>query len=126
MTNNARPLSPHVQIYRLPLLAITSITHRATGVGLAFGLVLLTCWLSAAAKGPEAYQPIHDLIVSPLGRLVMFGFSAALFFHLVNGIRHLVWDAGKGLDLACAKASNRIVIGSAVALTLLTWLIALA
>ena len=126
MTTKARPLSPHVQIYRLPLLAITSITHRVTGVGLAAGLLLLSCWLAAAARGPETYQPIHDLIVSIPGRVVMLGFTAALFFHLCNGIRHLVWDTGRGLELACAQASNRIVIGGAIVLTALSWLIALA
>ena len=126
MTTKARPLSPHVQIYRLPLLAITSITHRVTGVGLAAGLLLLSCWLAAAARGPETYQPIHDLIVSIPGRVVMLGFTAALFFHLCNGIRHLVWDTGRGLELACAQASNRFVIGGAIVLTALSWLIALA
>jgi len=126
MTTNARPLSPHLQIYRLPLLAITSIAHRITGVGLTLGILLLSCWLAAAAKGPDAYQPIHDLIVSIPGRVVFFGFTAALFFHLTNGIRHLVWDTGRGLDLPTAQASNRIVIGSAIVLTVLSWLIALA
>ncbi len=126
MTTNTRPLSPHVQIYRLPLLAITSITHRITGIGLVLGLLLLSCWLGAAAKGDQAYEAIHTLIVSLPGRVVMFGFTAALFFHLTNGIRHLVWDAGKGLDLPTAQASNRIVIGAAIVLTVLSWLIALA
>ncbi len=126
MTTNARPLSPHVQIYRLPLLAITSITHRITGIGLGLGLLLLSCWLSAAAQGPDSYAAIHDILTSVLGRVVLFGFTAALFFHFTNGIRHLIWDTGKGLDLPCAKASNRVVIGVAAALTVLTWLIALA
>ena len=126
MTTKARPLSPHVQIYRLPLLAITSITHRATGVGLAAGLLLLSCWLAAAAKGPESYQAIHSLIVSFPGRLVLLGFTAALFFHFSNGIRHLIWDTGRGLELSCARASNRFVIGSTIVLTALSWLIALA
>ena len=119
-------MSPHVQIYRLPLLAITSITHRITGVGLALGLLMLTCWLGAAAKGPEAYQTFHHLILSLPGRLVMVGFTAALFFHLCNGIRHLIWDTGRGLELSCAQASNRVVIGAAIILTALSWFIALA
>ena len=126
MTAKARPMSPHVQIYRLPLLAITSITHRITGVGLALGLLMLTCWLGAAAKGPEAYQTFHHLILSLPGRLVMVGFTAALFFHLCNGIRHLIWDTGRGLELSCAQASNRVVIGAAIILTALSWFIALA
>ena len=126
MPIKARPLSPHVQIYRLPLVAITSITHRVTGVGLAAGLLLLSCWLAAAAKGGESYQTIHGVIVSPIGRVIMLGFTAALFFHLTNGIRHLIWDTGRGLELACAKSSNRVVIGATIVLTALAWLVALA
>ena len=126
MTNKARPLSPHLQIYRLPLVAITSITHRITGVGLAAGLLLLSCWLGAAAHGPDSYLAIHSLIVSPIGRIVMLGFTLSLFFHLTNGIRHLVWDAGLGLDLASAQSSNRTVIAATIILTAIAWLIALA
>jgi succinate dehydrogenase / fumarate reductase, cytochrome b subunit len=126
MASHARPLSPHLQIYRLPLVAITSITHRITGVALSAGLLLLSCWLAAAASGPETFQPIHDLIASVAGRIVMIGFSAALFFHLINGIRHLIWDTGRGLNLTCAQTSNRVVIGATVVLTALAWIIALA
>lgn len=126
MSSIKRPLSPHLQIYRLPLLALTSITHRITGVGLSAGLILVSCWLAALAKGPDAYAAIHGLIVSLPGRVVMFGFSAALFFHLANGIRHLVWDTGRGLELNCARKSNSIVIGAAIALTAVAWIAALS
>ena len=126
MSLKSRPLSPHLQIYRLPLLAITSITHRITGVVLALGLALVACWLGAAAAGPQSYAFIHDVVVSPLGRLVLFGFSAALFYHLANGVRHLVWDTGRGLDLPSAKASNRIVIAAALVMTIVAWALALS
>jgi succinate dehydrogenase / fumarate reductase cytochrome b subunit len=126
MSSTNRPLSPHLQIYRLPLLALTSITHRITGVALSAGLVLLSCWLASLAKGPEAYATIHGLILSIPGRVVLFGFSAALFFHLCNGVRHLVWDTGRGLELTCARKSNSVVIGAAVVLTVVAWIAALS
>ncbi len=125
MTASKRPLSPHLQVYRLPLLAILSITHRITGVALAAGAVLLAVWLGAAAYGPDAYATVNGLLGSLLGRLVLFGFTAAYFFHLANGIRHLFWDAGKGFDLKTAQATSRWVIGAAVVLTLATWAIGL-
>src|SRR5690348_15437891 len=87
----ARPLSPHLQVYRLPLTAVMSITHRITGVGLSLGLIVVTVWLVAAAYGPEAYDAFAGFMVSWLGLLILLGFSLALFFHLCNGIRHLLW-----------------------------------
>jgi succinate dehydrogenase / fumarate reductase, cytochrome b subunit len=119
-----RPLSPHVQVYNLPLTALLSITHRITGGGLAAGLVLLTWWLAAAAYGDAAYSFVMGVIGSWFGMLVLFGFSFALYFHLCNGVRHLVWDAGKGFEIRDTERANIIVIGSAIALTLLTWLMA--
>jgi succinate dehydrogenase / fumarate reductase cytochrome b subunit len=121
----ARPLSPHLQIYRLPLTALLSITHRLTGVGLAAGLVLLAWWLAAAATGPEAYATVSAVLGSWFGMLVLFGFSLALMFHLCNGVRHLFWDMGKGFEIAQAQRSDKIVIGAAVALTAVAWLAAL-
>lgn len=120
----SRPLSPHLQVYRLPLTALLSITHRITGVGLAAGLVLLAWWLAAAATGPDAYATVAAVLGSWFGLLVLFGFSLALSFHLCNGIRHLFWDAGKGFEIAQAQRSDKIVIGAAVALTAVVWLAA--
>ncbi|MDX2222823.1 MAG: succinate dehydrogenase, cytochrome b556 subunit [Rhodospirillaceae bacterium] len=120
----ARPLSPHVQVYRLPLTALLSITHRITGVGLALGLVLLAWWLAAAATGPDAYATASAVIGSWFGLLVLFGFSFALSFHLCNGVRHLFWDAGKGFEIAQAQRSDKIVIAAAIALTAVAWLAA--
>ncbi|MCB2109116.1 MAG: succinate dehydrogenase, cytochrome b556 subunit [Rhodobacteraceae bacterium] len=120
-----RPLSPHLQVYRLPLTAILSITHRITGIGLSAGLLLLAWWLAAAAYGPDAYAAYAKVAGSWLGYLVWFGFSLALYFHLCNGIRHLFWDMGKGFEIAQAQRSDKLVIIAAIVLTVLTWLAAM-
>jgi succinate dehydrogenase / fumarate reductase cytochrome b subunit len=120
----ARPLSPHLQVYRLPLAAVLSITHRITGVGLTLGTLLLTWWVAAAAYGPDAYEAFSAFIGSPWGYLILFGFSVALFFHLCSGIRHLFWDMGKNFEIADTKRTNIFVIAGTVVLTLVTWLMA--
>jgi succinate dehydrogenase / fumarate reductase cytochrome b subunit len=126
MTSRTRPLSPHLQVYRLPLLALMSITHRATGVVLAIGLILLAYWLGAAAYGPAAYATAASLIGSPIGYLVLFGFTVALYYHLTNGIRHLLWDAGWGFEIPQAYKSGYIVLAATAALTVVTWAIGLS
>jgi succinate dehydrogenase / fumarate reductase cytochrome b subunit len=126
MTSSNRPLSPHLQIYRLPLVALLSILHRATGVALVGGALLLVYWLGSAAYGPAAYERASALLGSFLGRLVLLGFTAALYYHLCNGIRHLFWDVGRGYDLATANRSGRLVIAAAALLTVLTWAIGLS
>lgn len=125
MNPTNRPLSPHLQIYRLPLVAIMSITHRITGIALSAGTILLVLWLGSAAYGPEAYDQVSACLASPLGMIVLFGFSAAFYYHLCNGIRHLVWDAGRGFELATVKRANKLVLLAAVVLTLGTWAYAL-
>jgi succinate dehydrogenase / fumarate reductase cytochrome b subunit len=120
-----KPLSPHLQVYRLPLTALMSITHRITGVGLTIGTLLLTWWLVSAALGPEAYAQAMNFISSWFGYLLLFGFSVALFYHLCNGIRHLVWDSGKGFEIPQIERANRAVIVATVILTVVTWLLAL-
>ncbi len=121
-----RPLSPHLTIYRLPMLALLSITHRITGVALTAGTLILVYWLLALAAGPDAYADASAVFGSVFGQIVLFGFSWALYYHLCNGIRHLVWDIGKGLDLESADSSGVIVLGAAVLLTVLTWISAYA
>jgi succinate dehydrogenase / fumarate reductase cytochrome b subunit len=120
-----RPLSPHLQIYRLPLVALMSITHRITGVALSAGTILLVIWLGSAAYGPEAYDQVSAYLASPLGMIVLFGFSAAFYYHLCNGIRHLVWDTVRGFELTTVRRTNQLVILGAVALTAATWAYAL-
>ncbi|TAN64302.1 MAG: succinate dehydrogenase, cytochrome b556 subunit [Magnetospirillum sp.] len=124
MTTRNRPLSPHLQIYKMPFTAILSITHRATGVALAAGTVVLAYWLASAAYGPVAYGHAQAVLGSMLGKLVLFGWTAALFYHLCNGIRHLFWDVGRGYEIAEAYKSGRIVVATSAVLTLLAWIIA--
>jgi succinate dehydrogenase cytochrome b subunit len=124
MANTERPLSPHLQIYKPQITMVTSITHRITGIALAVGTLLLTWWLIAAATGPDAFATVSAFITSWFGRLVMFGFSWALFYHLCNGIRHLFWDAGKGFELPTMRKSGMAAIIMSVVLTLLTWILA--
>lgn len=126
MANVQRPLSPHLQIYRWPVTMATSILHRATGVGLALGTLLLAWWLAAAAAGPEYYAMVQAILGSWLGRLVLLGFTWALFYHLLNGIRHLFWDAGYGYSLPVANKSAWAVIIGSVILTVLAWMLAYA
>ncbi|AWU94710.1 succinate dehydrogenase, cytochrome b556 subunit [Azospirillum ramasamyi] len=122
---SGRPLSPHLQVYKLPLTAVMSITHRITGVGLAVGTLLLVWWLVAAATGPEAFARAQGFIGSFFGLLLMFGWTAALYYHLCNGIRHLVWDAGKSFELTDADRNNKVVLGATAVLTVLTWIVGL-
>jgi succinate dehydrogenase / fumarate reductase cytochrome b subunit len=125
MAQADRPLSPHLQIYRWYLTMALSIGHRASGVALAFGLVLLAWWLLALASGPEAYATLSWAKDSWLGSLVLFGYTFVLFYHLANGIRHLVWDAGYGFDITVAYRSGLAVLIASGTLTLLTWLVLL-
>ncbi len=121
MISSNRPLSPHLQVYRPQITSTLSILHRLTGVVLAFGTLLLTYWLVAAASGPEAFDTAQGLIGSFFGRLLLFGWSFALFYHLCNGIRHLIWDAGYGFEIEAATRSGWMVVGASVVLTLATW-----
>lgn len=119
--SSARPLSPHLQIYRLPLAAWLSISHRITGVGLTLGAFLLAWWVCAAAYGEDAYVTFTGFLSSVIGMLILFGFSVALFFHLCNGIRHLFWDAGKNFSIAETKRTNFFVIAGTLVLTAIAW-----
>ena len=101
-----RPLSPHVQIWRWHVTMLASILHRATGVGLYVGALILMGWALSLASGPEAYATFTGLLGSIPGTLVMFGLTLAVFFHLANGIRHLAWDAGHGFNPKTADATG--------------------
>lgn len=120
-TARERPLSPHLQIYRWPVTMLTSILHRATGVANAAGLVLLTAWLLAASIGPNAYLSAQEALSSIFGRLVLFGFTLSLSYHLLNGIRHLFWDVGAGFGLKTARNTGLAVLAGALLLTLIVW-----
>lgn len=103
-----------------------SILHRMTGVGLAVGTALLVWWLVALAIGPGAFDIAQSFIGSIIGRLLLLGWTWALFYHLANGVRHLFWDAGKGFELETGRMTGHAVLGSSVVLTALTWIIGYA
>jgi len=106
----ARPLSPHLQIYRWPITMATSIAHRVTGVGLAIGTLIVAWWLLALAAGPQYYDTFSMIARHPLGQIVLFCFVWSLTYHLLNGIRHLAWDIGLGFDVQTANRSAFAVI----------------
>lgn len=124
MATDKRPMSPHLQIYRLPLIVIMSIMHRITGVVLTLGIAILVYWLLAIAAGDAAYAHAQRVLGSMLGQLVLFLWTWALYYHLCNGIRHLVWDAGYGFEVTTADQSGKITLIASIVLTFLTWLIA--
>ena len=116
-----RPLSPHLSIWRFQLPAVMSITHRITAVILTSGTVLLTAWLIALASGENSFELVSMIVSHPLGQFVMFGYSVVLFYHASNGVRHLFWDFGKGLDIPGVYASGWIAITAMVVLTVGFW-----
>lgn len=121
MISSNRPLSPHLQVYRPQITSTLSILHRLTGIALAVGTLLLTWWLVAAAAGPEAFATAQAFIGSIVGRLLLFGWSFALFYHLCNGIRHLAWDAGYGFEIDTTTRSGWTVVIASAVLTLAAW-----
>ena len=126
MEKTQRPLSPHLQIYRPQLTSVLSVTHRGTGIALVVGTLVLVYWLLAAASGAEAYGSAQQLLGSWLGRIVLLGFSFALFYHLCNGIRHLFGDAGLVFELKTTYASGSAVVIVSIAMTVLAWVLAYA
>jgi succinate dehydrogenase / fumarate reductase, cytochrome b subunit len=121
MQNSARPLSPHLQIYRWQLTMTLSILHRATGVALAVGTVLLISLLLALAAGPGPFAAVHGFCASPFGMFLLLGWTWSLCFHLCNGIRHLGWDAGWGFEIPRAYLTGWTVVVMSLALTVLIW-----
>ncbi|MEX0923573.1 MAG: succinate dehydrogenase, cytochrome b556 subunit [Rhodovibrionaceae bacterium] len=123
MSAENRPLSPHLQVYRPQLTSMLSILHRITGIALALGTLLLVYWLVALSLGPQAYAAAEGLIGSIFGRLLLFGWTMALFYHLCNGIRHLFWDAGFGFELTNAYRSGWAVLVASTILTVVSWVV---
>jgi succinate dehydrogenase cytochrome b subunit len=121
MSNNDRPLSPHLSIYRWPITMTLSILHRATGLALSVGLVVFVAWLFSAAAGAASYTAVVSALASTPGKVCLIGWSFAFFFHLSNGIRHLVWDAGFGFEKHQANASAWFVLVLALVLTAVFW-----
>lgn len=119
VNRGARPLSPHLQIYRPQLTSGLSILHRITGVGLALGAFLLVWWFLAAATAPDYFDFVDGILTSWIGHLILIGSAWALSYHFANGIRHLVWDMGYGFELDDVRKSGIAAVGASVLLTLL-------
>jgi succinate dehydrogenase / fumarate reductase cytochrome b subunit len=117
----SRPLSPHLQVYRLPMTAIMSISHRITGAILAGGCLLVTAFLVSAAFSAEAFECLMTMAGSWYGKVAIFGLLASFYYHFCNGIRHLIWDTANMLEKSQAAISGWVVLISTVALTLGTW-----
>jgi len=119
-----RPLSPHLSVWRWHVTMFTSIAHRATGVGLYVAALIAAGWAVSLASGPDVYGAYMSLLGSILGKLVLFAVTLALFYHLANGIRHLVWDFGYGFQVRTADASGVLVIAFAVVASIGVWAVA--
>jgi succinate dehydrogenase / fumarate reductase cytochrome b subunit len=122
----ARPLSPHLQVYRFSWTMAMSIVHRITGVALYAGTLLLAIWLVSAAAGKQAFDSAQWFFGSFVGILILFGFTWALWHHMLGGIRHLIWDMGLGLDAQNRMALAKGTLIGSVVLTVLTWIVGLA
>lgn len=125
MPHQARPLSPHLQIYRWQIQMVTSILHRATGVALVAGSVLVLAALLALASGPEAFAQLRAFCSSWLGMLLLLGFAWSLSYHLLNGIRHVLQDMVMGYEIPQFVRNSWIVVIGSVVLTAVIWFCAL-
>ncbi|MET4570204.1 succinate dehydrogenase, cytochrome b556 subunit [Rhodanobacter soli] len=121
MADTQRPLSPHLQIYKKQVQMMTSITHRATGIALAVGTLLVVCGLLHLAGGEESFNHFKGVIGSPVGLILLLGWSWSLFYHLCNGIRHLVQDAGLGYEIPQFIRSSWLSVVGSIVLTVLVW-----
>ena len=123
MINNQNPLSPHLQIYRWHISSLLSITHRISGVINLFSLILIFFWLLVLSFGENNYESFLLVINSFIGKFFLIGFTWSMSFHLLSGIRHLIWDFGYGFEIKTANISGIIVIISSLILTVIFWII---
>lgn len=121
-----RPLSPHLQIYRPQLTSVMSIFHRFTGFGLAVGTLMVIWLLLAASFGRDEFATFSTFAGSGLGKFLIFGWSVALYYHMCNGVRHLLWDTGRLFKIETAYKAGYVVLAATAALTVLTWWFACA
>ena len=121
MTVRDRPLSPHLGYYRMQLGSVTSILHRITGAILAVGLLAFSYWLIALATDQAAYGTAQGLFASPLGLVVLIGWTFAFFYHLLNGVRHLIWDSGRGFEPGPRRVGAWVAVAGAVILACGFW-----
>jgi succinate dehydrogenase / fumarate reductase, cytochrome b subunit len=121
----SRPLSPHLQIYRPMLTMMMSIMHRITGAALYCGVILLVWWLTAAATSDSAFDFAQGFFGHWFGRLILFGLTWALIHHALGGLRHLLWDTGRGFDLRMIEWLARANLAGSIILTVLLWIVGL-
>lgn len=120
-----RPLSPHLQVYKPQISSVLSILHRMTGVVLGLGVAIVIWFFAAAAStDPDALENFNSVMTSWIGLIVLFGFTLALWYHTLNGIRHLFWDMGYGFELKTMEKSGIAVLAGTVILTVFTWIVA--
>jgi len=124
MPMNERPLSPHLQIYKLELPMVLSGLHRITGIALAAGTILLVGWIASAAHSAEAYAGMSHFLGGFIGQFVLFGWAFSLIYHTISGVRHLIWDTGRLLEIEQIDRSSVIVLGLSIVLTLVAWFLA--
>ena len=118
-----RPLSPHLQIYRPMLTMMMSIVHRITGAALYFGTILFVWWLTAAATSDAYFATVQGFFGHWFGRLILFGFTWALLHHMLGGLKHLIWDTGRGFDLSLIELFAKGSLMLSVAFTIVLWII---
>jgi succinate dehydrogenase / fumarate reductase cytochrome b subunit len=123
--STTRPTSPHLQVYRFLINMVASILHRISGAALYFGTLLVAWWLVAIAAGPEQFALVNSFFSSPFGLLILVGYTWAFMLHLLGGVRHLIWDTGRGFDLSTVNALCWSTLLGSFALTLAVWWIAL-
>lgn len=126
MQTDNRPLSPHIQIFKQGWTGTPSIMHRITGIALTVGSLLLVYWLIALASGPEAFADAQAVFGSIIGQIILFGFTWALVYHTLAGIRHLIWDAGYGFEVPKAQKIAKAAVYGSIVLTILLWIVAYA
>lgn len=125
-SQDGRPLSPHLQIYRPQITSVLSAVHRLTGIALSLGLLFVTAWFMAAAHGTQWFACMAAVASHPLVAALLFCASWAMFYHACNGVRHLAWDAGWGFDLGTVTLTGWVVLAASTVLTILLWIFALA
>jgi succinate dehydrogenase / fumarate reductase cytochrome b subunit len=121
----ARPLSPHLQIYRPVLSMMMSIVHRITGAALYGGTALVAIWLVSAASGPSAFATAQAVYGSIIGQVILFLYTWTLIHHALGGVRHLIWDTGRGFELQERELLYRLTLGGSITLTIIVWIAAL-
>jgi succinate dehydrogenase / fumarate reductase, cytochrome b subunit len=121
----ARPLSPHLQIYKPTINMVMSIIHRMTGAALYVGTLLLAWWLVAAAQGEKYYAYVNSVLGHPIGTVILFGYTWALIHHMLGGIRHLYWDTGRGFGLSSINWLSWLTVLGSISLTLAVWAVGL-